>query len=166
MNPIIHLKHKPGAGEEAFLPTLKTLFSAPVSSPLASVNINNVAELLLQLTNSKYLEKKGNSIDTTEVSSIHVSLSLAVANEILSSPDAPGVRLLCKILTMMDLTGCAQSTVKEMKILTTRMIEEIEDSVAVKSLNKFHKMLLILTDSENGEIQGAFVAVSCLDSND
>lgn len=57
------------------------------------------------------------------MASIHVSLSLAVANEILSDPEAPGVRVLCKILTMMDLTGCAQSTVKEMKILTTRMIE-------------------------------------------
>lgn len=135
--------------EEAFLPTLQTLFSAPVSSPLASVNINNVAELLVQLTNSKYLAKQGNSIDTTEVASIHVSLSLAVANEILSDPEAPGVRVLCKILTMMDLTGCAQSTIKEMKVLTTRMIEVIEDSVSVKTLNKFQKMLLILTDSEN-----------------
>lgn len=56
--------------EEAFLPTLQTLFSAPVSSPLASVNVNNVAELLVQLTNSKYLAKQGNSIDTTEVNTV------------------------------------------------------------------------------------------------
>jgi len=133
--------------EEAFLPTLKTLFSAPVSSPLASVNINNVAELLVHLTNSKHLKKEGNSIDTTEVSSIHASLSLAVANEILSCPEAPGVRILCKILPMMDLTGCAQSTVKEMKILTTRMIEEIEDGTSLKSLNKFHKTLKMITNS-------------------
>ncbi|XP_078359066.1 condensin complex subunit 3-like [Oculina patagonica] len=136
--------------EEAFLPTLKTLFSAPVSSPLASVNINNVAELLVDLTNSKYLEK-GNSVDTSKGSSIHASLSLAVANEILSSPSAPGVRMLCKILTMMDLTGCSQSTVKEIKVLSTMMInhEEIEDGASAKSLNKFQKMLQILTDSEN-----------------
>ena len=46
-----------------------------------------------------------------------------MANEILSAPDAPGARVLCKILTLMDLTGCAQSTIKEMKILTARMIE-------------------------------------------
>lgn len=136
--------------EEAFLPTLQTLFSAPVSSPLASVNINNVAELLVELTNSKYLTKKtANSIDTTEVASIHVSLSLAVANEILSNPWAPGVRVLCKILTMMDLTGCAQSNIKEMKILTTRMMEEIEDSVSVRTLTKFQKLLLVLTDGDN-----------------
>ena len=54
---------------------------------------------------------------------MHVSLSLAVANEILSNPGAPGVRVLCKILTMMDLTGCAQSNIKEMKVLTTRIME-------------------------------------------
>ena len=46
-----------------------------------------------------------------------------MANEVLSCPEAPGVRILCKTLPMMDLTGCAQSTVKEMKILTARMIE-------------------------------------------
>ncbi|XP_068710176.1 condensin complex subunit 3-like [Montipora foliosa] len=137
--------------EEAFLPTLQTLFSAPTSSPLASVNINNVAELLVELTDSKYLTKKtGNSIDTTEVASIHVSLSLAVANEILSNPGAPGVRVLCKILTMMDLTGCTQSTLKEMKILTTRMLEDIDDSTAVKMLTKLQKLLIDLTNLDDG----------------
>ena len=55
--------------EEAFIPTLETLFSAPVSSPLASVNINNVAELLVALTNSKNLERNGNTSSTTEVCS-------------------------------------------------------------------------------------------------
>ena len=46
-----------------------------------------------------------------------------MANEILSCPEAPGARILCNILPMMDLTGCQQSTVKEMKILTARMIQ-------------------------------------------
>lgn len=36
--------------EEAFLPTLQTLASAPASSPLAEVDITNVAELLVDLT--------------------------------------------------------------------------------------------------------------------
>ena len=45
-----------------------------------------------------------------------------MANVILSDPEAPGVRVLCKVLTMMDLAGCAQSTVKEMKVLTSRML--------------------------------------------
>ncbi|KAK2115541.1 hypothetical protein P7K49_006167 [Saguinus oedipus] len=36
--------------EEAFLPTLQTLANAPASSPLAEVDITNVAELLVDLT--------------------------------------------------------------------------------------------------------------------
>lgn len=36
--------------EEAFLPTLQTLASAPASSPLAEVEVANVAELLVDLT--------------------------------------------------------------------------------------------------------------------
>ena len=46
-----------------------------------------------------------------------------MANEILSCPEAPGARILCNVLAMMDLAGCQQSTVKEMKILTARMIQ-------------------------------------------
>lgn len=71
-----------------------------------------------------------------------------MANEILSCPDAPGVRVLCKVLTMMDLTGCTQSTVKEIKVLTMRMIEEIEENMCLKSLSKLNKMLETLTDKE------------------
>ena len=41
--------------EEAFLPTLRTLFNAPPSSPLAEVNVNNVADLMVQLTNARHL---------------------------------------------------------------------------------------------------------------
>lgn len=36
--------------EEAFLPTLQTLANAPASSPLAEIDITNVAELLVDLT--------------------------------------------------------------------------------------------------------------------
>ncbi len=41
--------------EEAFLPTLRTLFKAPASSPLSEVNVNNVVDLMVQLTNARHL---------------------------------------------------------------------------------------------------------------
>ncbi len=41
--------------EEAFLPTLRTLLNAPQSSPLAEVNVNNIAEIMVQLTNARQL---------------------------------------------------------------------------------------------------------------
>jgi condensin complex subunit 3 len=51
--------------EEAFLPTLRTLLNAPATSPLAEVDVNNVAELLVQLTNTKLLTANQNN---TEIS--------------------------------------------------------------------------------------------------
>lgn len=36
--------------EESFLPTLRTLLNAPVTSPLAQVDVNNVVELFVELT--------------------------------------------------------------------------------------------------------------------
>ena len=40
---------------DAVIPTLRILFNAPASSPLAEVNVNNVVELLVQLTNHRHI---------------------------------------------------------------------------------------------------------------
>lgn len=36
--------------EESFLPTMRTLFNAPVTSPLSEIDTSNVAELFVELT--------------------------------------------------------------------------------------------------------------------
>lgn len=38
--------------EESFVPTMRTLFHAPATSPLSEVDTNNVAELFVELTRS------------------------------------------------------------------------------------------------------------------
>lgn len=43
--------------EESFLPTIRTLMNAPATSPLAEVDINNVVELLVELTRPSILIK-------------------------------------------------------------------------------------------------------------
>jgi hypothetical protein len=54
--------------EEATLPTLRTLWMAPASSPLAEVNANNVADFLVQLTNKQNrLEAHKNRVPPEEV---------------------------------------------------------------------------------------------------
>lgn len=37
------------------MPTLRTLFSAPTSSPLAQIDVSNVAELMVLLTSDKHI---------------------------------------------------------------------------------------------------------------
>ena len=58
--------------EEAFLPTLNTLFNAPGSSPLTEINILSVSELLIQLTSPRHLlaNQKATTKDQIEVNKI------------------------------------------------------------------------------------------------
>lgn len=53
--------------EEAFMPTLRTLLNAPATSPLAEVDVNNVAELLVQLTNTKLLTINQSQAEISQV---------------------------------------------------------------------------------------------------
>lgn len=54
--------------EESFLPTVRTLMNAPATSPLAEVDVNNVVELLVELTRPSALIKPSAN---TEVRNIH-----------------------------------------------------------------------------------------------
>lgn len=54
--------------EEAFLPTLQTLANAPASSPLAEIDITNVAELLVDLTRPSGLNPQTKTSQDYQVS--------------------------------------------------------------------------------------------------
>ena len=47
--------------EECFLPTVRTLLNAPATSPLAEVDVTNVAELLVELTRPSSLIRPSNT---------------------------------------------------------------------------------------------------------
>lgn len=53
--------------EEAFIPTLQTLANAPASSPLAEVDVINVAELLVDLTRPSGLNPQGKNSQDYQV---------------------------------------------------------------------------------------------------
>uniref|UniRef100_A0AAZ3NRM1 UVR domain-containing protein n=1 Tax=Oncorhynchus tshawytscha TaxID=74940 RepID=A0AAZ3NRM1_ONCTS len=93
--------------EECFLPTLQTLLNAPATSPLAEVDVTNVAELLVELTRPSSLIKPG---DTQEVC-VHDYLAVRVCGEMLKDPSAPEVRLYAKVLNSLELSADAPLTV-------------------------------------------------------
>lgn len=53
--------------EESFLPTVRTLMNAPATSPLAEVDINNVVELLVELTRPSGLIKPPANTEVREI---------------------------------------------------------------------------------------------------
>ncbi|XP_062898234.1 condensin complex subunit 3 [Mobula hypostoma] len=122
--------------QEAFLPTLRTLFYAPASSPLAEVNTLHVAELFVDLTRISAANLKNKQTEDYQELTIHDNLAVKICNEILKDPDSPDVRIFVKVLGLLDLsTGLPSHTqqlcvllddIKEMKNkINQRVIEKI-----------------------------------------
>uniref|UniRef100_A0A8C7J263 Non-SMC condensin I complex subunit G n=1 Tax=Oncorhynchus kisutch TaxID=8019 RepID=A0A8C7J263_ONCKI len=123
--------------EECFLPTLQTLLNAPATSPLAEVDVTNVAELLVELTRPSSLIKPG---DTQEVC-VHDYLAVRVCGEMLKDPSAPEVRLYAKVLNSLELSADGNTT----RDLVT-LLQQVKDRIALRAVEK---LIGQLQDSNN-----------------
>ncbi|OWF55102.1 condensin complex subunit 3-like [Mizuhopecten yessoensis] len=132
--------------EEAFMPTLKILLNAPMSSPLAEVSVENVAELFIQLTSTKLLLHNQNQ--TVDENPSHANVSLAICNEILSNPDSFSLKLWVKILNQLELGKEDIISNKETFVLLQRITEVIKDKQCLKSVERFQEYLRKLLPEE------------------
>uniref|UniRef100_A0A8C7J486 Non-SMC condensin I complex, subunit G n=1 Tax=Oncorhynchus kisutch TaxID=8019 RepID=A0A8C7J486_ONCKI len=123
--------------EECFLPTLQTLLNAPATSPLAEVDVTNVAELLVELTRPSSLIKPGD----TQVC-VHDYLAVRVCGEMLKDPSAPEVRLYAKVLNSLELSADGNTT----RDLVTLLQQEVKDRIALRAVEK---LIGQLQDSNN-----------------
>ncbi|XP_047672085.1 condensin complex subunit 3 isoform X1 [Tachysurus fulvidraco] len=113
--------------EESFIPTMRTLFNAPATSPLSEIDANNVAELFIELTRSSA---------QTQGASVHDSLAVRVCNEILRDTSAPEVRLYCKTLGSLAISTDPGPANNELQQLLTSILQEVKDKHCVKALEK------------------------------
>ncbi|CAH2299891.1 condensin complex subunit 3 isoform X1 [Pelobates cultripes] len=120
--------------EEAFIPTLKTLFNAPATSPLADVDVANVAELLVDLTRSSELNTKNKLSQEFQAPSVHDSLALTICNEILMDPTSPDVRIYAKCLTSLELTPDYNEEL--LLPLFNSILEDVTDKVCERAIEK------------------------------
>ncbi|XP_028832614.1 condensin complex subunit 3 isoform X2 [Denticeps clupeoides] len=121
--------------EESFLPTLHMLFNAPATSPLAEVDVSNVAELLVDLTRSSTLSKPDKDIALQGLS-VHDSLAVRLCNEILRDPLAPEVRLYTKCLSCLELSTEDCPTNKDLYELLQEILEQVKDKICVRAIEK------------------------------
>merc|ERR1712142_882832 len=94
------------AMEAAFIRTMKVIFDAPVTSPLAEIDTEDVGMFFVHLTREDMLQsydssKKDGNIIESSTTTVHDSLAMAVCNEILSSPNSFQTKVLIKILTSL-----------------------------------------------------------------
>ncbi|KAK7929251.1 hypothetical protein WMY93_005646 [Mugilogobius chulae] len=127
--------------EESFLPTVRTLLNAPVTSPLAEVDINNVVELLVELTRPSTQIKP--STNTEEVC-VHDYLAARICGEMLKDPTAPEVRLYAKTLCNLELSA-DEAVKKDLQTLLQELLQVVKDRVCLRVLEK---MVLQLVDSK------------------
>ncbi|XP_076992611.1 condensin complex subunit 3 [Tamandua tetradactyla] len=119
--------------EEAFLPTLQTLVSAPASSPLAEIDITNVAELLVDLTRPSGLNPQAKSSQDYQALTVHDNLAIKICSEILTSPCSPEIRVYTKALSSLELNSYLA---KDLLILLNEILEQVKDRTCLRALEK------------------------------
>ncbi|KAM6972031.1 LOW QUALITY PROTEIN: condensin complex subunit 3 [Aplochiton taeniatus] len=117
--------------EESFLPTLRTLLNAPATSPLAEVDVTNVAELLIELTRPSTLNKPS---DTQDVC-VHDYLAVRVCGEMLKDPTAPEVRLYAKTLGSLELSTC-ENRRRDLVTLLQQITQVVKDRICLRAVEK------------------------------
>uniref|UniRef100_A0A8C4IU00 Non-SMC condensin I complex, subunit G n=1 Tax=Dicentrarchus labrax TaxID=13489 RepID=A0A8C4IU00_DICLA len=147
--------------EESFLPTVRTLMNAPATSPLAEVDINNVVELLVELTRPSATVNSQNPQGSIWVLCVHDYLAVRMCGEMLKDPTAPEVRLYAKTLSNLELSR-DETVRKDLLTLLQQLVQVVKDRVCLRALEK---MIYQLVDSkEQAELLSAS-ALQPLDVN-
>ncbi|XP_016055237.1 PREDICTED: condensin complex subunit 3 isoform X1 [Miniopterus natalensis] len=124
--------------EEAFFPALRTLANAPASSPLAEVDISNVAELLVDLTRPSALHPQAKNSQDYQALTVHDNLAIKICNEILTCPCSPEIRVYTKALSSLELST---NLAKDLLVLLNEILEQVKDRICLRALEKIKSQL-------------------------
>ncbi|NWI92815.1 CND3 protein, partial [Pitta sordida] len=133
--------------EEAYIPTLQTLFNAPAMSPLTEVDVNNVSDLLVDLTRPSGLKLQSKKSQDDQELTVHDSLAVKICSEILTDPTAPDVRIYAKALNSLELSS---SSTENLLILLDEILEEVKDKLCQRAVEKI-KMNLTKGPNHSGK---------------
>ena len=120
---------------EALMPTLKTIGSAPVTSPLTGVDLEDVGMFLIQLTNRDFLQSKPENVD--ELDNCHDAIAFSLCNQIIAEPLSFHIKLYIKLLANLHISTDDFTKLKDLKALYQQMKDCVKDKVYLKSLEKF-----------------------------
>ncbi|KAG5878423.1 hypothetical protein JTB14_002506 [Gonioctena quinquepunctata] len=119
---------------EAVIPILMSIASAPVTSPLADVDVDNLLHFLSTLTNSN---------DKTDLVNPHLSMAHMFCYEMMKRTNAPIVHHLSKMLLYLDVPSENYSSIKELisQVEITLLEDGIFNESSKKNVTKFLKKL-------------------------
>ncbi|PSN53963.1 hypothetical protein C0J52_12519 [Blattella germanica] len=121
--------------EQAFLPTLRTLFDAPHTSPLVEIDQDGVVRLLLNLTRPGFNPKAAQY-------NVHNNLAIALCNEVLVDENPYNVQVLLRALTQLDLVLDDAINIQSLSTLAEKVAETLKDRASLRHIHKFQQMLI------------------------
>ena len=140
--------------EGAFIPTMRVLFDAPITSPLNEIDNEDVGMFFVHLTREDMLQqhdpKRAGEVVASSTTSVHDNLAKLVGNEILSAPDAYQAKVLIKVLTNLQLTANNFVHLRELSVLSEQLLATVRERTAVRPLEKFHRQLQAWLAKEPG----------------
>ncbi|KAJ1523750.1 hypothetical protein ONE63_001583 [Megalurothrips usitatus] len=108
--------------EQAFLPTLRTLMQAPVTSPLTQIDQDSVARLFISLT------RPGVNKFHSKVCHIHNNLATSICNEVMDCDDSTNIGVLLRGLSSLQLSLDDPVYRDELKTLVKRATDVFRTS--------------------------------------
>ena len=141
--------------EACFLPTLRVCVHAPKTSPLKEIALSDLAEYMLNLTNTAALPEScaSQSGAAAEMAAgIHERLGVVLLNEVLSEPESIEARAFCKALNSLNLAPPNAEAKVDVESLSTLSVLAVSASEAVD--NRFAKTALTKFQKDLNELTG------------
>ncbi|XP_031355984.1 condensin complex subunit 3-like isoform X2 [Photinus pyralis] len=125
--------------ENCVLPTVKTLYKAPKSSPLADVNLYSIVKFMLSLCSI-----------CEENQNLHCNLAVKICTEIADKPDQGINVVLSKVLLLLEMRA-DRDLVDGLANICEDILEDTNNRAVQKNVEKF-KVLLLSAGSESEEM--------------
>ncbi|XP_072382849.1 condensin complex subunit 3-like isoform X2 [Diabrotica undecimpunctata] len=126
----------------AIIPTLQSIVSAPATSPLAAVDVDN---LLLFLSNIIDADNRKDLIN------IHINMAHMFTHEIIKKRNDFVAIYLSKLLLYLDISTDNAAAIKELKTQVQKVLddESLSEKTLKRNLLKFHEKLNVSLEKLN-----------------
>jgi len=122
------------------MPCLRAVAYAPRDSALNTVPINKLTEYFLWLLDADPLtnpDAKDQVVESTDTISFHEQIAFDVLFEIEANLESTGIRNLCRVLSLLNLSPKNGHNIKQYKVLLNRISSKVTDKMGAKYLAKF-----------------------------
>ncbi|XP_063231236.1 condensin complex subunit 3 [Bacillus rossius redtenbacheri] len=120
--------------EEAFLPTLRTVYEAPNSSPLSNIELQAIVRFFVNLT------QPGAGRNGFE-GNVHNNLAMSLCSEVLKEPDSDLVTVLLYALSMLKVSLDDDVVRDQLAVLARKIKAAVDQKDALRYLKKFQQQL-------------------------